>query len=623
MSLALVIWLGAAASTPDMHPLIPLLDPDGAPVDVSGGPISTLKSCGSCHDAPWIAEHSAHADLGASRPYLEGSAPRPWDTHAGPYGRWDPSVYDVLTGTGTAALGAWAQRLGGRHVGGGPFSPLGEEMNCLSCHARTANEPARRRALAEGRLAWLATATLEGGPIVTATVGGWAYDPEAFDDHRVPAGLLGLESRRSEACGQCHGTVKTDAEDGLVLEVDDFDAPDPKLGAGLVYAPSPMHRSGVNLAGKPELTRAWDIHAERLLECTSCHANLNAPSGSSRPDGDAPEHLAFDARSERLGDYLKRPRHDFATGYGGALGEPFAGSMRRCADCHEATETHDWLPNAALHFDALDCESCHVPAIYAPLLESIDWTVLTEDGQPVLSHRGTQGRVGQPSTLIEGTTPALLTRTVPSEKLSPYNLVTTFSWVEGEPPRPVSRDTLERAYFEGGDGYAKAVVSKLDADGDGGLEGAELRLDTPEKIAWMKARLQSLGARAPRLWGEIQPVGLHHQVTGRNFATRTCTACHEEDGLPARAMRLSPSGPAGVKLGFVADARVAAHGEIREAADGSWSYHPNPYASGTDLLGSRAWPWVDTLGLMVFALVLVAATAHGALRVWSDHGKGA
>jgi hypothetical protein len=40
---------------------------------------------------------------------------------------------------------------------------------------------------------------------------------------------------------------------------------------------------------------------------------------------------------------------------------------------------------------AVACEACHVPALYAPALESIDWTVLTASGEPVRSYRGLDG----------------------------------------------------------------------------------------------------------------------------------------------------------------------------------------------------------------------------------------
>jgi hypothetical protein len=33
----------------------------------------------------------------------------------------------------------------------------------------------------------------------------------------------------------------------------------------------------LNLAGKDGLDRAWDIHAERGLECVDCHHSLNNP----------------------------------------------------------------------------------------------------------------------------------------------------------------------------------------------------------------------------------------------------------------------------------------------------------------------------------------------------------
>ena len=40
---------------------------------------------------------------------------------------------------------------------------------------------------------------------------------------------------------------------------------------------------------------------------------------------------------------------------------------------------------------AVACEACHVPKLYAPALQSIDWTVLDAAGQPLRAYRGLEG----------------------------------------------------------------------------------------------------------------------------------------------------------------------------------------------------------------------------------------
>ena len=40
--------------------------PQGQNVLDSGQPVSTMKTCGQCHDTDFIASHSFHTDLGLS-----------------------------------------------------------------------------------------------------------------------------------------------------------------------------------------------------------------------------------------------------------------------------------------------------------------------------------------------------------------------------------------------------------------------------------------------------------------------------------------------------------------------------------------------------------------------------
>lgn len=609
-----------------VHPAVRLLDPEGRPVIESGGPISSRESCGGCHDAAWIEEHSYHAQLGADRPYRAGEAPRPWDTHAGPFGRWDPLVYRRLSAPDEARpdadLEAWARILGPRHVGGGPFAPLGGQMSCLSCHAAGANEEARRATIARGEPAWQATAALAGGPIVEATEDGFRYRPEAFDEaHEVRAEDLGLTGARSEACGSCHGTVPEPGEAPVRYAVEDFARADARSATGLVFAAQPMLDSAVNLAGKQALTRSWDVHAERLVPCSGCHGTLNDPANGARA-ADAPTHLRFDARGEALKDYLRRPQHDFATGYAapGVLGAEHAGSMRRCEDCHDAGEAHDWLPYADRHLGALLCESCHVPAVHAPLLESVDWTVLTEAGQPKLSYRGVDGDPADPRTLVAGVTPTYLRREAPGEKLGPHNLVTSFYWVEGDNPRPVRLEDLEAAYLEGGR-FAPPIVEALDEDGDGALSAEELHLGTEARVDAVRARLEALGVESPRLAGEVQPYGLHHQIAGRGFALKSCASCHSAASRLTASTRLSPRAPAGVTVDFVADAPVQRNGEIVRAEGGALVYRPDAREARIYVLGAGAPDWVDLVGWAAVLLVLIGGGLHAAARLWAERAR--
>ena len=95
--------------------------------------------------------------------------------------------------------------------------------------------------------------------------------------------------------------------------------------------------------------------------------------------GNSPEHLQFDPRRLEIGEYLQKPDHNFARGQSAqyTIAPELKGTMRRCESCHNAADTHDWLPYVERHMDELACESCHIPQLYAPAVQSYDWTVLT------------------------------------------------------------------------------------------------------------------------------------------------------------------------------------------------------------------------------------------------------
>ena len=107
----------AQATTADaspLHPTFALLDAAGSNVLDSGAPISTLNTCGECHDTAFIKEHSFHADLGLSDFGAEGLAlAQPWDGSRGAFGKWDPLSYRTLTPAGAERPPRGQHRMGG------------------------------------------------------------------------------------------------------------------------------------------------------------------------------------------------------------------------------------------------------------------------------------------------------------------------------------------------------------------------------------------------------------------------------------------------------------------------------------------------------------------------------
>ena len=118
---------GTASANPSpLHPTFPMLDADGVNVLEIGEPVSTMQTCGACHDTEYIESHSYHASVGLDHLVPPGQVPegQPWDMSRSLFGRWDPMSYRYLTPEGDELfdLGTpdWIKLLGERHVGGGP-----------------------------------------------------------------------------------------------------------------------------------------------------------------------------------------------------------------------------------------------------------------------------------------------------------------------------------------------------------------------------------------------------------------------------------------------------------------------------------------------------------------------
>ena len=664
MALAQDETLSTPPASP-MHPTFPLLDQDGRSVLDSRGPVSPMRTCSACHDTEFIAGYSFHADVGLN----DFSAPGPitgersWDNSPGPFGRWDPILYRYLSPTGDSRIDLttpeWVQQFGARHVGGGPavysrdgrlltklpasaasvetsaHDPAGGslvpwdwsesgvvEMNCFLCHTPDANNQARVTAVQAGQFAWAGTATLLGTGVVTRVNGEWRWNRDAFDanDHLLPQ-YVTVQDPTSANCGYCHGVAHTDPATPLVL--DGYTLGDASsLTTGQIVSPQKISQSGLNLRDKAGLARSWDVHAERVLDCTNCHYALNNPVYYQASPDTQPAHLTFDPRRIDLGEYLLRPLHQFAKGESthNNLATELDNSLRRCESCHDAGAGHDWLPYWERHTAALSCESCHVPRLYAPALQSVDWTVLRPDSTPVLAYRGLEGDQIDAETLIIGYEPVLLPRLEADGRspLAPFNLVTAWYWVYGEPLRPVPLRDLEAAWLDGGD-YRSDLLALFDADGDGRLDSDELVIDNEAKETAVAQELADLGLDNPRITGEVLPYGIHHNVTQGQWVTRECRACHTAGSRVTQPFPLAGRTPGGVTPTLPQGSPVTWTGAIEVDESGALYFQPLVDAAGLYLLGHSAVELIDWAGILIFLSVLVAVVAHGGLRVVATH----
>ncbi|MFN2159103.1 MAG: cytochrome b/b6 domain-containing protein [Anaerolineales bacterium] len=664
----------AAADEPDLHPNFPLLNEAGENVLDSGGPISTMQTCKSCHDTEFIEKHSFHSDVGLSSYGPPGSTltGRPWDTSPGLFGNWNPIMYRYLSPDGDERVDLttpeWLQLFGARHAGGGPAvtsregEPLADlkpqegnpetnivdsesgelvpwdwgesgvvEMNCFLCHTYEPDNTARIETLHKGDFSWANTATLSGSGIVEKNGDQWEWNKEAFTDSgEVKSDYIRIQEPSNENCGLCHGLVHVDAQTPLVMY-----ACTPEqwstITTGQIFSPQRISTSGLNIADKEKLNRSWDIHAERVLRCTDCHYSLNNPVYYQESGEKKPESLLFDPRRIDLGEYLYRPLHQFAKGQSaqGSLAPELDNTLRRCESCHSIQASHDWLPYKERHTQALSCESCHVPKMYAPARLYYDWTVLKPDYSPQVNCRGMQGQGDTFSeAFITGFEPVLLPRDngLGGTSLTPHNIISSWFWVYGDPPRPVSQRDLSAVWLVDGS-YPEEILEIFDKNANGELETAELVIDNQVKENLIKSRLVEIGLDNPRIQGEIQPYSINHTVTHEGWAIKDCRTCHSDESRINAPMLLSDRLPGGVMPDFVSDPSVSMAGILNVSETGELYYLPRSQgsesgsSSGFYILGHDHVDWVDRLGALIFLATLAGIMVHAGFRFFSTRRR--
>ncbi len=601
----------SAATSParagELHPTFPLLDDSGQSVLETGRPVSSDVTCGSCHDTGFIRQHNSHAEVG---------------------------------------------------------------IDCFLCHVPGANDEARRRSLQSAAPAWSATATLLGTGIVERsianeshterTAAGFTYNPSAFDeDGHVRASHLTLQDPKSEACGSCHGAVHVDMKEAFTWANLDESAGvmDPEwtsLRTGQVYSAQPMRESGLNLHEKSRLTRSWDAHAERQLECVDCHYSVNNPI-YRRASKARPAHLRFDARRIELGEYLKRPSHVLAHGVElealtddgehnvptqrddrgrsvstlaedpDGLGMP--GSMRDCATCHDPSAGHDWLPYADRHFATVSCASCHIPTMHAPALRTVDATLVDANGSPRIELRAVEGDASQrwgfdisrdmAATYVTGFEPTLLPRKEADgkERLAPHNLVTTYRWVTGDSRTEISPETLAEVFYDAHGRPRDSLIRVFDSNGDGSCSEEELRLSTTDQVESVRSLLIDAGFHNPQIEAVTEPFAITHGVAGGQWALRDCAQCHSDNSRVDRSVLLAASSPPGVTPRFSGDRRTTLAGSIHRAQHPEDTiYSPSP-APSLYVLGKHANLAADRVGLVAVLLTVLGIAVHSLLRL--------
>ena len=643
-----------------LHPTFALLDVSGQNVLATGAAVSTMKTCGQCHDTEFIQSHAFHSDLGLNAYTQDGEL----SSSNGTFGEWDPITYRFLSQTGDERLdlstAEWLEINGARVVGGGPATTSRDgkaltdltadptnpetsilangqpeawdwntsgtmEMNCFLCHLENPNNESRISAIQSGNFGDANTATLVGTGIITnRTADGWVYDLAAFDETgELKTDFVKIQDPTNANCATCHGEVHTTGEP---LTIAAYDVTNPQTATtGQVISAQRISDSGLNISGKENLNHSWDIHAERQLQCTDCHYALNNPAHSDEAQKAEPDHLLYDPRVLDIGEYLKMPDHNFARGESAQfnMAPEYKGTMRRCENCHDADKGHaDWLPYIETHMDAVACETCHIPQMYAPAIQSYDWTVLTLNKQPVKTYRGVNGDPKSVTSLVTGYKPVLLNRTNidGQQLLAPYNLITSYYWVYDDAngsKRPVRLIDLEAVYFDN-DAYAADILAVFDANNDAKLTSNELAINSAEKEETVKAKLAALGLNNPHIEGLTQPYSINHNVARGDDAVNDCTACHNDTSRVSQPIKLASYSPNGVLPVFDTTNNVKASGEIDQDDNGAVYYNPIPANDKMYVFGSSRVNWIDWFGSLLFVGSLLGVVGHGTLRVLSS-----
>lgn len=545
---------GGQATPSPMHPDYILLDANGVPVSESGEPLSLAKTCGQCHDTEFITTHATHQK---------------------------------------------AENVPG-------FAGLTKA--CYVCHSDGANWKAYQQAYAQGSK-WADTALLLGSGVVEKTDKGWKWNADAFwPDGRLKSDYVDIHRPTNANCAQCHGVVHTDMKSPLIIN---------KVGesewqtftTGVVVSPQKISFSGMDIVGKEKLTYAWDVHAERGLQCVDCHTSANSPR--ARRASELPSYLTFEPRHPSPGEFLKEPSHIL--------------TKENCESCHDPVASHkDWLPYLKLHMSKVACETCHVPHLYGPAAETVDKTVVLPNGEEKVVYRGVEATAQAPegadtaepftvSHVVKGYEPAVLKRNSDG-KLAPYNLITTFQWVYKKDGKdaPISADAVKKAWMPDGKTYAADVVKAFDANKDGKLTADELVIDSQAKEQVIAKRLADLGFSGAHIVGVVKAYPIHHGVVQSDFALNNCQACHGEDSRIGKSLELAAFVPAGAQVSFN-DNDLNGSGKV-EVKDGKVLYQPSNNLDKVYVAGYHHIWWIDLIGVLAFIGTLLGVSFHGALR---------
>jgi|WetSurMetagenome_2_1015567.scaffolds.fasta_scaffold13861_3 hypothetical protein len=650
------------------HPAIPLLDEHGVNVLKSAGPISTRKTCGDCHDYDFIADsfHFQQGRTETDRKLLTAHGIAEYNTSPGMYGKFSILPNRQLTHLGITkpedfdlSTPEWLTKCGVCHTGGGisefdsenrkygtaeasQTSPLDRDYNirdaktgqilpwdwnksgtaeadCFLCHVPKADRGARKEAMAKGNFRWASNATLSESGIVTKDEkGGFAYTASAFkEDGTVKQEVLAISDPTIENCAQCHGFTARNAT--VIKPIQHADILRGTEKAGWIYNGAKISdTTSPIIAGREKMDFPWDAHAAKGLICIDCHFSPNNPGRMIQSDSE--KNLRYKPGQNDIAVYLKRPDHNFARGNipPETVNMTRHDTMRGCADCHEPEKGHAFLPYKSLHFKALACQTCHIPAVHFWAYRSDEWGALMDTGTSRITFRGIEGDIVDPSSVVTGYLPAYIpTKDADGRlRIRPTNLITGVYWFDKEKGRPVFTWQVQRAFFSGRDAEGAPIyrpeVLKAFADKDGFIDRPQAVYDRPEKIAVVRGLLQKFaGVTDPELRVEVAPWAMSHSIAGKDQAVKTCTACHQRDSMLRRPLDLDDALPDGVPVYY----RGSQHAVVHHGKAGP-VFDNRELLAGYYLVGHTRVAWIEWTGWLTVIGAVLFSLVHGALRIF-------
>jgi thiosulfate reductase cytochrome b subunit len=485
-------------------------------------------------------------------------------------------------------------------------------------------------------------ASVKSGPVSISKTCGQCHDTVYIDSHNIhitekvqascvdchfkdskmsddpTKAHLSIQLPTSQHCANCHGIIQTDAHP-LTIPTDYLDHFVYTPGqthynitqlTGVIFGQQNISKSALNIKDKASLDFGWDIHARRQLDCIACHFTRNDPryGGIIKSPLD---HLTRDPRRIRAPyEYLKWPDHRL--------------DSADCTFCHNTGALHKEMPYEKRHLEVLDCLACHVPKAYGPALKSVDHTVISIEGKPLVEFRGVDENKSHGNAIntkfFDGFKPFLFAakNKKNSTTFAPYNLVTRWNWKSAETGLAVPIETLKQVFLTGS-AYSKDIISLFDANKNRHIETHELILNSAQKVEFIKAKLTALGIREPKITGTVEAHRIHHGVVNVKQMKRDCSACHSQDSQLSQTVALSNHTP------FGAVPQLLNENPNSPLMTGSISIDKNGLATLTSInpstdhyiFGYSRIHGFDKTGVWLFFLAILFVLIHGGMRYYA------